>query len=352
VLALASAPWAAPCLAQTDGEAADAEMGASSGASATGTSSEALLLFDAPEGCPQRADFMAELERILARRWSALPADLSISVRIAPGEVGFVVQVGIGFGDGTPEGMRTLRDATCRPLVLASALIVALAVDPDAALIAATTPVEVPVAVPAIEPPLAIESPSRDLASPYDRRPPPITAPLLGIGVGVALDVGLLPQPSAGPVLEGVLRIEQFDVRARATYLAPTSALLADGMGLEGVGAEVSAWLGAVEGCFRPIDDPRLAVCAGLHGGALLGRVLGPISSPAPGSPAGPWLAVGAGVWLPWAPWDALDIELSIEGLVSVVRPRFEVAGIEAAIFEPFAVGARFGLVVHLDLRP
>lgn len=319
-------------------------------AAGAASSGEARLAFEAPEGCPQRGEFVAELERILARAWSALPPDLSISVRVAPGEVGFVVQVGIGFGDGSPEGVRTLRDAMCRPLVLASALIVALAVDPDAALIAATTPVEVP-APPPFEPPVR-ESPSVDLGSPYDRRAPPITAPLLGIGVGVALDVGLLPQPSAGPVIEGVLRIERFDVRARATYLAPTSAVLSDPMGVDGVGAEVSAWLGAVEGCFRPIDDPRLAVCAGLHGGALLGRVFGPISSPAPGMPAGPWLAVGAGVWLPWAPWDALDIELSIEGLVSVVRPRFEVAGIEAAIFEPFAVGARFGLVVHLDLRP
>jgi hypothetical protein len=56
-------------------------------------------------------------------------------------------------------------------------------------------------------------------------------------------------------------------------------------------------------------------------------------------------------LWLPWSPWDALDLELSVEGLVTLLRPRFEVEGF-GPIYEPFAAGARIGLVVHLDLRP
>lgn len=296
------------------------------------------LTFVGPEGCPTRQDLVLEVERILNRPWSALPSDAAIAVQLEARDELFVVTVVLA------EGERTLRDRTCRPLMLAAALIIALAIDPEAALLAASTPVEPPPAPPPITP--EPEMPERDLGSPYDLRVPPVPPPLLGIGVGVALDVGLLPLPSAGPVIEGVLRIESFDVRIAAMYLAPASGVRSDGFG-----AEVSAWLGAVRGCFRPIPDPRLAICAGAHAGALLGNALGPVTTPEPGSPAGAWVAASAGLWLPWAPWDALDLELSVEGLLSVLRPRFEIEGL-GPIFEPVAVGARFGLTVHLNLRP
>lgn len=326
MLALSSALWAMPCAAQESSE----DRGAP-------------LSFEAPEGCPGEGFLVTEVERILARPWSQLPSDFAIAVRVVPGQAaGFVVEVQLA------EGRRSLRDGACRPLVLAAALIIALAIDPDAALIAATTPVEVEVPVP-VEVPVVVPPPASardELGSPFDLTPRPLSVPLLGIGAGVALDVGLLPQPAAGPVLEGVLRIERVDVRLRATYLAPSSALRPDGLG-----AEVSAWVGAAEGCYRPLDDPRLAICAGLHGGALLGRALGDVSTVEPGNPAGPWLAVGAGLWLPWTPWDALDLELSIEALASLVRPSFEISGV-GTVYTPFPVGGRLGLVVHLDLRP
>lgn len=300
----------------------------------------APLTYVAPSICPGREELVAEIERILSRPWSELPSDVGIAVQLEQVEGTFVLSVVLA------EGERRLSDATCRPLVLAAALIVALAIDPDTAVrsAAASAPVIETIAVPA--PVVSREAPRADLGSPYASRPSARGPPPLGIGAGVVLDVGLLPEPSFGAAIEGIVRLESFDLRLRATYLFPSAA-----QRLDGIGAEVSALAIDVHGCARPIAEPALGLCGGLYAGALLGVATGPVTRPEPGQTPGAWVAVGAGLWLPWSPWDALDIELSIEGLLSLLRPRFDIEGV-GTIFTPFSAGARFGLLVHLDLRP
>lgn len=301
----------------------------------------APLTYVAPATCPTRAELVEEIERILARPWSALPGDVGIAVQLEQVDGSFVLTIVLA------EGERRLSDGACRPLVLAAALIVALAIDPDTAVRTATTPPIPPSIAPAIVPSApSREAPRRELGAPYDTRPAATGPPLLGIGAGVVLDVGLLPEPSFGAAIEGIVRLDSFDLRLRATYLAPSTA-----QRLDGIGAEVSAFAVDVHGCVRPIADPALGICGGVHAGALMGIATGPVTRPESGQTPGAWVAVGAGLWLPWSPWDALDIELSIEGLLSLLRPRFDIDGV-GTVFAPFSAGARLGLLVHLDLRP
>ena len=305
----------------------------------------APLTYVAPANCPSRAALVAEIERILMRPWSELPSDVGIAVQLERVEGDFVLSVVLA------EGERRLSDAECRPLMLAAALIVALAIDPDAAVRSATTEpvleVTPVVVMPVVDVPVVAAPPRVALGSPSDTRAAEVRGPPpLGIGAGVVLDVGLLPEPSFGAALEGIIRFESFDLRLRATYLAPSTAQRSDG-----IGAEVSAFAVDVHGCVRPVASPALGLCGGLHAGALMGTATGPITGPVPGQTPGAWVAVGAGLWLPWSPWDALDIELSVEGLLSLLRPRFDIDGV-GTVFTPFSAGARVGLLVHLDLRP
>lgn len=304
----------------------------------------APLTYVAPATCPARAELVEEIERILARPWSALPGDVGIAVQLEQLQGRFVLTVVLA------EGERRLSDVACRPLLLAAALIVALAIDPDTAVRTATTPVITPPIPPSIAPEIDVppsrEAPLLELGPPYDTHPSATGPPLIGIGAGVVLDVGLLPEPSFGVGIEGIVRLDAFDLRLRATYLAPSTA-----QRLDGIGAEVSAFAIDVHGCARPIAEPALGICGGLHAGALMGAATGPVTRPEAGQTPGAWVAVGAGLWLPWSPWDALDIELSVEGLLSLLRPRFDIDGV-GAVFTPFSAGARLGLLVHLDLRP
>lgn len=258
----------------------------------------APLTYVAPSTCPAREELVGEIERILSRAWSELPSDVGIAVQLEQVEGTFVLSVVLA------EGERRLSDATCRPLVLAAALIVALAIDPDTAVRSATAPA--PVIEPVIAPPaLSRQAPGRELGSPYDTRSAPRGPALLGLGAGVMLDVGLLPEPSFGAAIEGIVRLDGLDLRLRGTYLFPSVA-----QRLDGIGAEVSALAIDVHVCARPIAEPALGVCGGLYAGALLGAATGPVTRPEPGRSPGAWVAVGAGLWLPWSPWDALDIEL------------------------------------------
>src|SRR5262245_30548902 len=98
------------------------------------------LAFAAPEGCPGAADMMRLVEERSARAHAANPIEPAIDfgAQIVEEAGGFLGLLRVRTLDGA-ETTRAVPATTCAEAVSAMALIVAIVVDPDAALSASST---------------------------------------------------------------------------------------------------------------------------------------------------------------------------------------------------------------------
>jgi hypothetical protein len=240
-------------------------------------------------------------------------------------------------------------------------LILALMIDPEAALRAAPEPSPSDAAdgpqERAPDSPRIAESLSPPTVRLPRREPPALVqepAPLSGstviLGAGAVADVGTLPSPTAGVLIEGGAGTPVVDARLRAVFLFPQIA--ANPAVLPEASAELMAITFGALACVRPIDVARfVGLCAEVTTGSVFGRARG-ITNPLFG--AGLSLAAGGGLVLAWQPIEQLDIEATAQVFGQILAPPFYVVLVEdgaprdVVLFQPPGVTGRFGLSAHL----
>ncbi len=327
------------------------------------------LEWTAPDGCPTQDDVQQRLAAALEA--TAGPPLDARAVIVATQDEQFRLELSLGR-DGVTEGTRILEGETCAEVSDAAVLIVAIAIDPNAAeaLIplepepepaAAPDPAVVPEPAPAAEPepepetatqpvpePAAVTQPG---AAPVLTAPVPRLAVRVDAAIGGGLDVGILP--SVGGVLSVLAALHGPLWRAEfgASYATPRERSAPSN---PEVGGRFQLWSVDVRGC--PVlggEAVTVPLCIGVRAGLMhgAGRGAGLQSNTAAASP---WVAASLVPTLLWRPpavaGGRLLLGARAEASVSLTRPGFSTAQ-GGPLFEAGAVGGQFSALLGFALR-
>lgn len=214
-------------------------------------SAPVALDWSAPAGCPSGDEVLSEVSRLLGPRPETNEPVLRVTAQVRRKDEGpFVVRLEIP----SPEGprFREVSAVSCVSLGQATALILALMIDPEAAL-AEPPPPAPPAVPPAVSPPL--ESTPRQTQIPPSPSPanstalapiifvplgrlPPLTAPQItpkprpirrpdfSFGAQFAMDFGSLPSASYGPSANIGLLFPSWHLALSGAYFTEQKSLL------------------------------------------------------------------------------------------------------------------------------
>lgn len=330
----------------------------------------APLEYVAPLTCPTIDEMRDGLEALAGAQWSAGRVERVAVIIEGPGEAAEADASFRGEVRITADGevsRHELHSPSCDTVVRASVLLVAVSVDPVAAVGAidrramgsatdnTTLPVQRPAsagtnastasddaerAAASAEAPTA-EDPGPAPAEPVfdDERPP-------GLGVETTVDRveparsrrfddfvlvfggggGLGPMPGGAGTVGGALAIRFARARLQlgATHWFARSFDHEDG---SGAGASVSVSAGRLLGCYEPRVRDRLSfpLCGGVEAGGAVGRGYGPLQ--ATSREVAPWVAGlgSASVW--WRFAGPVALTVAVEGGVGITRPVFDIQG-------------------------
>lgn len=297
------------------------------------------------DSCPDpqrvRKQVNAELRRDAFAAREGRADTLFIEGLVRSDESGFRATIYARNADGALVGTRELRHPTsCASLLEATALVIALLIDP------AARPSR----------PSSDPSPGR-AASPEPPASPPeqgarqasaSTTRGLRLGAAVALGRGLLPGTAIGFELGGGTRLGRW-LRWDAavsywpetrTQQVPTDFAFGLTAGSLRLCASGSAAGLALSG----------SLCAGVHVGALHAVVFEAWRPTRPGDRA--WIAASLGLLGAFKPWTApLAVELGIRALAPITRQRFMIGEQEILVFQQsqVALGTSAGLSLNFD---
>jgi len=291
------------------------------------------LSWQAPPDCPSPEDVRAEVARLLGGE-SRLPTDRDFRVRasVAHGQT-WTVSIETELA-GRP-GRRAIEAASCQDLADATALILALTIDPDVA----ATPKARPQAPPPPPPP-PVPTPSqptpRKQTSPAD----------LVIGLSVQGSQGALPSVDLG--LGGsvglVGRHYRFDFRVNYGLRRDQIAHAATPPDAYG---QFNFLAGVLAGCFN-LGRGTLAFgpCADAEVGWVSAKGYG-VSKTIPANQ--PWLAIGAGGYAAISLGSHWIVPLHLDVLAPILRPEFMFTNVpDSRVFQAPAVGARVNAGIEL----
>jgi len=241
----------------------------------------------------------------------------------------------------TTSGHRTIEAATCQGLANATALIVALMIDPDA-VAARSGKAQVDARPP--EPP----APSAPASAEAREAPgaPGARATSVLAGAAVAGNAGVLPSPDVGVgVSVGVLH-PGWRVEVRADYgprRVPSDSLT-DPPGAHG---RFSFLAGTLAGC-GTFTQPRIELgpCASLEVGAVRGQGVGATQT---ASQTSPWVGLGAGVFAAIRANARLYFPVHADAVFPLWRPTYVFQNVPTPIFQSWSVGLR--LTAGVELR-
>lgn len=298
------------------------------------------LAWTAPEGCPSQTEVEAEIDRLLGSSASSR-SQRRFRVRAkVTREVAW--QVVLDTSSDESNGHRTLEAASCEGLANATALIVALMIDPAAA----TAPREPPKSESQARPPT-------DATVPPPPSPAPATVQRAGrastllVGAVASGNAGVLPSPDlevAGAV--GVVG-QRWRVELRGAYgLRPVeSDALAATPGAHG---EFQArFLGTLTGCLTTSPArTELGACLSIEGGLIHGRGVGASTTE---EKSQPWFGVGGGAFFAPRAGRHLAFPVHVDAIVPLWRPTYVFTHVPSPIFRPWPVGGR--LTVSAEWR-
>lgn len=299
------------------------------------------LRWSAPSGCPGGDKVLSEIDRLLGERGARPPKPIQATATVAQDEHGgFRVHLETQ-GDGEAR-VREVRGASCAAIADATALILALMIDPAA--VAERDPAA-PAPPPA--PPRRPPPPAPPASPPRAPRPAPRAAavPLsFRFAAWVGGDVGSLPGVALGlggtaALVYGPLRFE-LGVAGwpdRASSLASRPA----------AGGDVSLVAGKSGACFLfPVARFEIAPCTAFELGRIHAAGFG-VSTPSEGSAL--WSALHAGALATWFPIERIGLSLRLDAVFPFSRPRFvleNVGPVHQA--SPVAGRAAFGVELRL----
>lgn len=302
------------------------------------------LLWSAPAGCPERATVEVEIERLLNRSLaSAWPVALCVRADVRLGRRGGF-RATIETRSGEHASVRTLEGRDCTAVWQATALLIALAIDPTV-----TAEAERPAAhadVTALQEPQAqleaAVSPTREPAGVPEPTERPWRLVLRGM---VAAEAGAIPAPSAGlgAAIGALGRRARLEVafgywfERRATVPGDTS-----------VGGDFGFYAGAVRACLVPAAS---AAWLSLCGGGEVGRIHGSgFGVDRPDTARALWIAPLAGAFAAIGLSATTALLCQVDAAFPLVRPDFQL-GDSTRVFRPAAFSLRASLGLEARFR-
>lgn len=332
---------------------------------------EPALTWQAPEGCPTRDAWLSSLRsRVDEAAWNEAAPKLRASVRIDTTETGYALQLDTELDGAT--GQRRIEAASCAELVEASALIVAFAIDPEAAgRTASAAPVVASDGAPAVVTPVEgssvalapIAAAPAEAAAPepapaeavrpvprveprakgFDRERPPehvraVVRPRSQLFVRplALLDIGTLPALGVGPSLAVGLRIRRISLELGVSYLPAQLIIEATADRIIG---ELRWLAGSAGACYSLFPDQRLdaAPCVRMELGRLWGR--GRNLEADMISAGATWLALLAGAQVSYEIWRGLAVNLEVAAGLPLLASAFRVDAVGEVHETPSVVG-------------
>jgi hypothetical protein len=289
-----------------------------------------------PDDCDRGDAVRAKVLRLLGGSQRALSGGVKVSVMVRHEKGSRYVAV-LETTTAAGGGRKRLEGESCDAIALASSVVIALSLDPNARLDAE----------PPAEEPKPREPPARPKPKPKPKpssKPAPKreTFPYLHGGVGVLFE--LLSIPSAFTSAGVGVRHRRFSVELGGAVYQPRDVSLAD---RPKVGAELRLFTGELLGCFAavPFQLGAFEVCPGLKVEYLRATAYG-VSNPDEAT-----VLMGAGVGalrgrLRAISWLSATLDAGVA--VRPFQPRFVLVGVgkvfETPLVSPFA---RTGLVVE-----
>jgi hypothetical protein len=210
------------------------------------------IRYDAPEACPDDARLVAGVEHFLGQPLrDAREQALAVKVTVMATPEGFAARLVFHGPRGVEE--RSAEDMDCDRLAEASALLVALAIDPErvnAQRLAAETPPPLPVG-PAPAPPEPTQASPAPLAQtaapcPPVLLPPPRKERRLVAGLSALVSVGVMPRVSPGIGIDFGARFGRAQLELVGSYWFSATAEVA---GPDPASIEISLALAGLRGC-------------------------------------------------------------------------------------------------------
>ena len=296
---------------------------------ANANNEEAITLsWQAPTDCPTPEDVRAEVVRLLGGQ-VRLPAgrELKASALVAHGQTW---SVSIQTELAGRAGRRAIEAASCQDLADATAMILALAIDPN---VVATLPVRSKAPSP---PPFA-----ESQAAPYKRSPPVNFL----FGLQATGSQGTLPSVDVGVGGSVGVVARHYRVELRAAYglrrdQAAKAVTPADAYG------RFNFLAGTLVGCFN-LGQEALAFgpCADVEAGVVSAQGFG-VSESFLVHRA--WLAVGAGGYVAISLGRHWSVPLHLDVLAPIQRPEFVFNNVPNRVFQAPAVGVRASVGIEL----
>ncbi|MDF2692491.1 MAG: hypothetical protein K0S65_874 [Labilithrix sp.] len=301
------------------------------------------LSWDAPAGCPDALTVTRRVEQIL-RGPPAAPVTVFARAKITgPSEGRYHLVLTLRTAD--VEETREIDAASCSALAEASAVVVALAIDPskDGALLPAEEtpqpPTPPPAPSPAPPPPTKPAPSHHHTATP--RQSPPSTR--LAIGAGGAVVSGMLPELGGGLIASGTLRFERFRVGLVGSYWVPQRASFGRNAGASFEMVEV----GAFGGYLVPLGRFALGPSANLEVTHVDVKGFG-IRAPRTSSTLWPTVALGARAEAQVASWFGVFARTDL--LFPIGAPAFGLATDNASVrlHDPSLFSVRLSLGIEI----
>jgi hypothetical protein len=302
------------------------------------------LHWTAPAGCPGEGAVRAEMDRLLGPSSARPPAPIPVTAAVSRDESGAWHVHLETPGEGTTR-VREIHGASCAAIADATALILALMIDPAAAAAAPKGPSKsAPVAVPSVpvEAPRVPLSPTRVPVVAPRPSPPEPTPTSFRITALAGLDTASLPRLAATLALQGsfVYGAQRFEIGL--AYLPSRAGTVA---ARPSTGGDVDLLAGSVGTC-RHFGTGFVEVgpCLGFEVGRLHASGTG-VSNPGEGSTL--WAAVDPGGVIAYRLTDRLALTARVAAAIPLLRPSFVLENV-GPVYRPPPVTARGGAGVEL----
>lgn len=289
------------------------------------------LQWRAPDECPPSANVRDQITRFVADGAQTGTVDrVKVDAVIVKSGDRYVLELDLQLPTGALH--KRIEADKCEVLASATALVMAVMLDPTAVVETVDKP-EAPPPIPETAPPKPAPTP-----------PPPVPKKRRVQGIVRVLAAGSFGAlPRFGGAFGGSIgaRIGRARVEATAFGELPQRATQSQ---QRDAGAELDLWTVGARGCFAPavkrVDFP---LCAGVEGGQMRARGFGlQLQRRA----AAPWLAFPFGGAVMWAPVPAFAFGGGVDGWVAATQPAFEIEDLGA-----LHTARRAGVRIHAGIE-
>lgn len=292
--------------------------------------------WNAAPGCPSRDVVETRLAELLGAPLDA-SARVDVRARVERVSDGFTLHLRLETAAGTDE--HTLSSPDCEALADGAALVAAVAADPlavDRTLQAPAVPTDT------TPPDVLPEGPTKPVAPPVKPRQP-LRLLRFALRAEGVLTHGVLPKLGFGPIVSLGLIGPHWRAELAAIYLAPRK-VFADATHTSGVA--ISSWALRMRGCGVPVwRQLEFPLCAGFEGGQLSPQPIGTAAMASTLRDKG-FGMFSAGGSIGYSPRPFIAVFAGVDAIVPLVRPGFQIAGMQ--VHRPDHAGVRASLGLEL----